>query len=302
MQLVSTPAHELESLVSSSVSNTRKIMHILRNSGLDLQSNKYLRLPPEAYWAALAQRSVSKLSEPECSELASLIRSKQARSLSDGPTIITGCNATIQDHRAVDIVSQCVWEGGYKASVNPDTAGMYRRNVEHALMSIKSSWPEAAVEISILVDRIIILDEADLSASHDHLFGIVFAGTDYVQTPARALQVILHECGHHSMFLRSWETSYLINPDTIVHHPLRPDPRPLSGTLHAAFVLWRMHNGLKRWVEFAGLGPESEEHQLMNEDGNKLIATLTVLSDHAEWTKDGQRLFAELSRGYEVNK
>ncbi|WP_433579685.1 aKG-HExxH-type peptide beta-hydroxylase [Nocardia brasiliensis] len=255
-------------------------------------------MPPEAYWAAL---SVMPKGKPDASEIDAVrngLRRASERP-SRVPEIVAADNASAEDRHALGVVSANVYGGESEAAATlARDAGTYREHIGTALRRLQQCWPEAAVEVAVLIDRIILLENTELSASHDQLFGIVFVGTEWVSNPVRAMQVLLHECGHHSMFLRTAHVTYLANPKEMTTHPLRPDPRPMFGTLHAAFVLWRMRQGLARWVEHSDAQRDSEEYQLMCSNDENLAACLEVLDAKAEWTEEGRSLYSNLCTGF----
>ncbi|WP_338757656.1 HEXXH motif-containing putative peptide modification protein [Nocardia vulneris] len=257
-------------------------------------------MPPEAYWVALAVMPKGKPAESEVAAVRNGLRRARRRT-SRGPEIVAVDNASMEDRHALGVISANVYGGESEAAATlARDAGTYRENIAIALRRLQLCWPEAAVEVAVLIDRILLLENTELSASHDQLFGIVFVGTEWVSNAVRAMQVLLHECGHHSMFLRTAHVTYLANPEEMTTHPLRPDPRPMFGTLHAAFVLWRMRQGLVRWVEYSGAQRDSEEYQLMCSNGENLAACLEVLDAKAEWTEEGRSLYSNLRTGFEL--
>lgn len=163
------------------------------------------------------------------------------------------------------------------------------RGAQSALVSL---WPEAAAELALLVREVVVVADTDLTASHDSMFGCIFVGTEMLKTTTDALEALLHEGGHTALYLRSMFCRFLENPDKLASHPLRPDPRPLSGVLHAGFVLSRIVEGLNRWV--ISLGKDAPERTQATARYlaalQQLEATLAALDENAEWTPDGYQL------------
>lgn len=162
-----------------------------------------------------------------------------------------------------------------------------------ALGVLASVWPEAAVEFDLLTRSVVLLENTELSASQDQTFGVIFASVDYLRTTPGTVEVLLHETGHHSLFLRQAFAAYVTNPDDVVSHPLRPDPRPISGTVHAGHVLYRMAEGMRRWSEQPG-PTDPEVLQRRDNAVTKLLATMDVLDVRARWTPAGATWFADL--------
>lgn len=156
-------------------------------------------------------------------------------------------------------------------------------------------WPQAALENHLLVRSIFYVEGGGFqSATFEDVFGAIMAGTLYVETLAGAFEMLLHEGGHHSLFLRNVFSTFVSNPADVVHHPLRPDPRPIKGALHAAHALSRMSTGLVRWCA-AGDAPE-EAFVRRDNCSASYRAVLATLAEHAHWTPAGERYFANMQK------
>lgn len=163
-----------------------------------------------------------------------------------------------------------------------------------ALAVIPRVWPGAAVELRLLIRSILLLEGTDLSASMDQVFGVIFFSTEYLGSTPSTFEILLHETGHHSLFVRLAFDPFVTNPDELVHHPLRTDPRPIIGTLHAGHVLYRIAAGFDRWCA-ADPDAGAEVHRRRDAAVEKLTATLGVLADRADWTEVGTRYFGDLT-------
>ncbi|MFC7925174.1 aKG-HExxH-type peptide beta-hydroxylase [Microbacterium laevaniformans] len=265
---------------------------------LGTESNPSLKwISPRGVWLSLAVAPERKLSEAEESELEALLTEGAGR---PAPTrIVTAEQSTPWDHESAAIISRTT-NGGVDEShlaVAPDPDGEYRSTLNAAFDVFRKAWPEGAVEFSTLIRSVIVLRDTELTASHDQLFGTVFSGAAYITSVPLAYELLLHECGHHSMFLRVWRNDLVENPGTLVSHPLRHDPRPISGTLHAAYSLWRMWYGMSRWCDRPDLNPPPEAFEIRDRDFQRLHQTLETLRDNAVWTPEGKRLFDNLSAG-----
>ncbi|MBA2951921.1 aKG-HExxH-type peptide beta-hydroxylase [Streptomyces himalayensis] len=130
-----------------------------------------------------------------------------------------------------------------------------RPALERARAALELAWPEAWEEHHALIRYLVYADAPQLrSATTGSTFGAVYVGVDEAADPLRMFQVLLHETGHHALDLRDKFTGFLANPDAMASHPLRNDPRPLRGVLHAAFALWRMAEGLRRYAHYRAGG------------------------------------------------
>lgn len=168
-----------------------------------------------------------------------------------------------------------------------------RARVEEAAGVLGRVWPEAAAELDTLVRVIVYVDGAGFrSATLREMFGAVYAGVGFLDSVPACFEMLLHEAGHHSLYLRNAFTVFVTNTAEVATHPLRPDPRPIGGIAHAAHVLARMATGLDRWCREPGA---PEEARRRREDAlDRLSQTLRVLGDRARWTPAGERYFAEL--------
>lgn len=176
----------------------------------------------------------------------------------------------------------------------PVPLGDRRRHVDEALAVLADVWPEAAVEFHSYVRSIVHVQGAMFgSASFDEVFGAVFVGDRYLDTVPAAFEMVLHEGGHHALFLRARFEPFVTNGDEMAMHPLRDDPRPISGTLHAAYVLARMATGLARWRDGDPDAP-AEVAERAEQCRADLCTTIAVLGDKAAWTDAGRAWFARL--------
>ncbi len=137
------------------------------------------------------------------------------------------------------------------------------------------------------------------SATIQSTFGVVYAEVEEAGDPLRMYELLLHESAHHSLALREQFTRFIDNPDTLGSHALRPDPRPLRGVLHAAFVMCRMAEGISRYLDLhASGGPLDggavEERLAFAQES--LRAALAVLDGSAQWTGDGLALRESMER------
>ncbi|MFD8756169.1 HEXXH motif-containing putative peptide modification protein [Kitasatospora sp. NPDC059577] len=167
--------------------------------------------------------------------------------------------------------------------------------LEAARTTLRRVWPEAALETALLVRVIVhVRGGAFRSATLRPTFGAVYLGTSSVASPAAAFEALLHETGHHALYLRNVFERYVTNGDVLVSHPLRPDPRPVTGAVHAAHVLARMAHGLARWAAEPGAPPEAAERR--DDALRRLRGTIAALEPVAEWTDGGRRYFDDLLR------
>lgn len=155
-----------------------------------------------------------------------------------------------------------------------------------------------AVE-NVLLIRSFVHVVGDLnSASFEDAFGAVLVGRDACVSITAAFEMLLHEGGHHSLYLREAFDPFLNNRDALAHHPLRNDERPLRGVMHAAHALARMSLGLSRLCADSDAPPDA----FVRRDAAiaDLEKTLDVLLEKAERTTLGEAYLASLTQTHEV--
>ncbi|MCU7827350.1 aKG-HExxH-type peptide beta-hydroxylase [Kitasatospora sp. DSM 101779] len=172
-----------------------------------------------------------------------------------------------------------------------------RRSLELGRQALRSAWPEAWSEHNTLVEYLVFVEGPVRSATLQSTFGAIYAEVQEAGDPLRMFELLLHESAHHALSLREQFTRFIDNPDAVGTHALRPDPRPLRGVLHAAFVMWRIAEGLERYQRTHQAGgpldgcPVEERRVFALES---LQSALALLDESAQWTEDGQLLRAAL--------
>jgi HEXXH motif-containing protein len=170
-----------------------------------------------------------------------------------------------------------------------------RETLEEARAVLDRVWPAASAEFGLLIRCMVYIEGYEFgSATMPETFGAVYADLGELISVTSALEMILHETAHHSLCLRNAFEKFVLNGSQEVSHPLREDPRPIFGTLHAAQVLARITTGLNRWCR----EPEAPEEarQDLVEMTAKLDATLGTLRENTQWTPAGARFFGSLER------
>jgi HEXXH motif-containing protein len=155
------------------------------------------------------------------------------------------------------------------------------------------AWPEAAAELGTLLRVVVYCDgNASSSSTAESTFGAIYVRHDSIDGVVTAFDTLLHEAGHHALILRNSFEPFLTNSLDRSSHPLRPDPRPLHGVLHAAHVLARMATGLTYWA--AEADAPAAVRDLRDKRLAMLTRTLATLNNQASWTPTGARFFAAL--------
>jgi len=164
---------------------------------------------------------------------------------------------------------------------------------DEAIAVLYRVWPEAAIEFCLLIRCMVYVEGYEFgSATLLDTFGAIYAGLGELNSVTSAFEMILHETAHHSLAVKNSFERFVLNGSVLVSHPLRADPRPIEGTLHAAMVLTRIMTGLTRWCREPD-APEEARLDLADMSA-KLAATLKVLRERTEWTPAGAEFFATL--------
>lgn len=177
--------------------------------------------------------------------------------------------------------------------------GTRQANVDQALALLADLWPEAATEFHLQVRAVVHVDGGwSESATADELFGAIFLGERHDDSVAAAFEMAVHESAHLALVLRNRFQPFVTNGTEMARHPLRPDLRPISGAVHAAYALARMATGLARWRDERDAPAEvalRADVALEN-----LLGTMGVLRERAAWTHAGRAWFTRLEQHAEV--
>jgi HEXXH motif-containing protein len=141
----------------------------------------------------------------------------------------------------------------------PDAALMAecRERIGRAFKLLDTGFPEMAEEIRALLRDIVVAagptDPKALTfdgASSYMLWGAIMLNARGQKTVLDTAQALAHESGHNLLFGFCASGPLIENPDEeLFSSPLRSDPRPMDGVVHATYVVARMHQTLSRLLE-----------------------------------------------------
>lgn len=158
---------------------------------------------------------------------------------------------------------------------------------------IAAFWPEAHAEQELILRTVVAVQGGGyMYGSFQNMLGSVFVAQDSLATDESVVEMLLHEVGHQSLFVHTAFHELVVNGDSMVAHPLRCDPRPIAGTVHAAHVLGRLATGFTKWCN-SMVVPDSVCVR-RDELANALDVTLNTLQSHARWTREGEVYFEDL--------
>lgn len=116
--------------------------------------------------------------------------------------------------------------------------------LSHALQLIAEIWPAARSELDALVRGFTFVEtnKRFSSTSDPKIFGLIHIDYSFYQgrSAAELATALLHETGHHALFVATSAAKLIAEPEKKVFSPLRGEDRPAIGVLHAAVALYRM--------------------------------------------------------------
>lgn len=143
------------------------------------------------------------------------------------------CRWGVESLERYDIERYC--DESLKLRLARQPVGNIQLHLAEAARILERIWPEVAVENHFLVRCFVYIEGGRFrSASIEDILGAIFVGVAAHQTLASTFEMLLHEEAHQSLYLRMNFNQLVQNPWDITNHPLRPDPRPIKGALHAA--------------------------------------------------------------------
>lgn len=127
------------------------------------------------------------------------------------------------------------------------------------------------------------------------LWGAVVLNPERVPDPITLVEGLAHECAHALLFGLTTGADLTTNGAAERYSsPLRPDPRPIEGIVHATYVLARMVYALDQLRGVAGLGA-AERASIEAKLARNLAdyaAGLATVEAHARFTPEGAEIFA----------
>jgi HEXXH motif-containing protein len=193
------------------------------------------------------------------------------------------------------------------APVASDELEAARRTFGAALRLIDAADPELGGEIRSLVRDVVFVGSESRhgtymlhGASTFYLWGALILNARVHPDPISMADGITHEAAHSLLHGLTLGAPLVDNdPAERFPSPVREDPRPMDGIVHAAYVLARMHYCMDRLLASGQLGAaEQVRAQVAKERSAARYAEgLEVVSAHARFTPIGSRIF-ESARDY----
>jgi HEXXH motif-containing protein len=175
------------------------------------------------------------------------------------------------------------------------------KRIRGAFALLDSAAPEMAEEVRALAREIVLVghptDESTPfdGASSFHLWGALFLNTDSYVSRIEIAEALAHESTHALLFGFAGGRTLVDNdPDARYSSPLRSDPRPMDGIVHATYVLARMHYVVSRLVQSGLLTDEEREFAAaaLKRNAGRYAEGIGVVDSHAVWTPAGEAAIA----------
>ena len=165
--------------------------------------------------------------------------------------------AAIEDRPAVEIERGrrlFLSDPALAAEPDADLLANTKTRIDAAFNLLDRGFPEMAAEIRALLREIVIaagptdpkVMTFDGSSAY-MLWGATLLNARGQTNVLDTAQALAHESGHNLLFGYCANGPLIENPDDeLFESPLRLDPRPMDGIVHATYVIARMHQTLDR--------------------------------------------------------
>ncbi len=170
--------------------------------------------------------------------------------------------------------------------------------IGEAMDLLDQGFPEMAAEIRALLWEVVVAvgptdpDSLTFDGSSSYmLWGAIMLNARGQANVLDTAQALAHESGHNLLFGLCANGPLVENDDEEnFAHPLRQDPRPMDGVVHAAFVTARMHQTVERLLESGVLDDEQaaaarrelELHRTNFEAADDVIRSAAILTEVGE--------------------
>ncbi|HYM17212.1 MAG TPA: HEXXH motif-containing putative peptide modification protein [Micropepsaceae bacterium] len=181
----------------------------------------------------------------------------------------------------------------------PQDAARTRALIGDAFAALDASNCALADEIRILLPEIVLASGEFEGISAFMMWGGVILNDNAHNTLLDMVQVLAHESGHHLLFGLCADGPMHENDDEArFSSPLRMDPRPMDGIVHATYVSARMHQAVNRMMD-SGLLDEAqmEKGRAANQANVKRFAHgMEAIEGHARLTSLGAEIMGGAQR------
>lgn len=176
-----------------------------------------------------------------------------------------------------------------------------KARVNSALALLDNAAPDVASEVRALAREVVLVgdptDETSAfnGASSFHLWGALFLNTDAYVGRVEIAEALAHESAHMLLFGFGRGRTLVSNrAEARYSSPLRSDPRPMDGIVHATYVLARMHYTVSRLLQSERLTEAERRFAVEAADRSmrRYAEGIDVIDEHAIWTPPGEAAIA----------
>jgi HEXXH motif-containing protein len=199
-------------------------------------------------------------------------------------------------HRTIDD------EAGFGLSLvaaDPETVSSFRPRFSQAIELLRRADAELAEEVDVFGRQIVLAcgkaGELNFSgAATFFLWGALLINPRTNEDPLSLAETLAHESGHALLFaLCDADPMTLNDAEDRYPSPLRTDPRPIEGIVHATYVLARMERVMRAVYErcapsAADLGKARE---MADASRRLFLDGLEVVRKHARFSEAGRAVF-----------
>ena len=191
--------------------------------------------------------------------------------------------------------------------MEPDTPTLDEaaRRIGAAMALLDRGFPGMAAEIRALLFEVVIAVGSDDpqaltfdGSSSYMMWGAILLNARGQLSVLDTAQALAHESGHNLLFGLCANGPLVENDDAEAFaHPLRKDPRPMDGVIHAAYVIARMHQTVERLIESGVLDEEQREaaakdlelHRKYFAESDEVIRSAAILTPVGQAAIDAAR-------------
>jgi hypothetical protein len=173
----------------------------------------------------------------------------------------------------------------------PEDAALDRALISEALATLDAWNCSLADEIRILLREIVLATGPFAGVSSFMLWGATVLSVRSHKTVLDMIQALAHESGHNLLFGLCADGPMHENDDQSRYSsPLRSDPRPMDGIIHATYVTARMHQAVQRLADASVLNAaQMDEARATNANNAEGFANgIKEIENHARLTPLGQ--------------
>ena len=149
---------------------------------------------------------------------------------------------------------------------SPELEAVARQRLQAALRLLDQGFPDLADEIRALVREIVLAVNEENSpirldgASSFMLWGAIIMNAEPGRSRLELVEGLAHESGHNLLFGLCADGPLVENDDfDRFASPIRADPRPMDGVVHAAYIVARMHQAVSTVLQAEVLEPDEAD-------------------------------------------